>query len=59
MTEECAPYKGETMSNCASYAHCGAYARVKNAQKLYQPNDLKIMQEIYRNGPVSVSWNPP
>lgn len=26
---------------------------------MQDPTEAKIMAEIYRNGPVSVSWNPP
>jgi len=57
--EDCAPYEAKNTYNCRSYSQCKPIARVKNTYKMYQPNELKIMQEIYRNGPVSVSWNPP
>lgn len=26
---------------------------------MQDPTEAKIMAEIFRNGPVSVSWNPP
>jgi len=66
VSEECAPYRGSTSGDsCKNYASCKPIAKVEDSYYIElsnsanHVNELKIMKEMLRNGPVVGEFKAP
>jgi len=66
VSEECAPYRGSTSGDsCKNYAGCKPIAKVEDSYYIEvsnsanHVNELKIMKEMLRNGPVVGEFKAP